>query len=77
MEAKLIKEKVLDYNSGYLTKSPCRSCSLKNRLPDCSDNCKKLIQLQRILAGTISSANTKDISEFEKCSISIAQFEIN
>ena len=68
MEAKLIREKVLDVDSGLIIKSPCRNCSLKNQLPECSDNCKIIIQLQKILADTISCSN--DISEFETYSIS-------
>ena len=69
MTTKLISEEVLDFDRGYLTKSPCRNCSLKNQLPECSNNCQQLIQLQRILSGTISCSN--DISECEAYSISI------
>ena len=67
MAAKPIKEEVLAFDSSYLTKSPCRNCSLKNQLPECSNNCEKLIQLQRILSDIVSCSN--DISEFETYSI--------
>ena len=72
MAAKLIREKKFDLDSGYITKSPCRNCSLKNQLPECSNNCKKLIQLQRLLTGTVSCSN--NLSEYETYSLSQLDF---
>ena len=71
MTEKLTKEEVLNYDSCYITKSPCKNCSQKIKLPECSNNCKTLTQLQRILSNTISCSN--DISEFELHSISIGK----
>ena len=68
MENKLPSEKFLDFDNGSIIKSPCRDCSLKKQLPECSNSCKKLILLQSVLADTISSSNY--ISEFETYSIS-------
>jgi len=69
MTVKQTREEVLSFDSSYVTKSPCRNCPKKTRLPECSHDCKTLIQLQKILSETISCSN--DISEFETYFISI------
>jgi len=43
-----------DFEVGYLTKSPCRDCSLQGRLPDCSENCRLIHQIQVALSETVS-----------------------
>ena len=68
MTDKPAREEVLSFDSSYITKSPCRNCPQKVRLPECSHDCETLIQLQRILSETISCSN--DISEFETYFIS-------
>jgi hypothetical protein len=65
MSAKLKKK--FDLDGGYIIESPCRNCSLINQLPECSNSCKKLIQVHRLLTGTISCSN--NISEFETYSL--------
>ena len=68
MSTELNREKEFDLESGYIKESPCRNCSLKIQLPECSNSCKKLIKLHSLLAGTISCSN--NISEFETYSLS-------
>ena len=57
----------LDLDIGFVTKSPCRECFMKNNLPMCSKDCKILIQLQKLLVGIISCSN--DFSEVEAYSL--------
>ena len=56
-----------DFDGSSLRKSPCRGCAFKRYLPDCSNNCLKLSQLQMILIGDISCAN--NFSEYETHSV--------
>jgi hypothetical protein len=56
-------KKNLECYIGHVRKSPCRECSLKNRLPDCSNNCETLNQLQASLAFVTSCSN--NYSELE------------
>jgi hypothetical protein len=72
MTVKLNREKEFDLEIGHITESPCRNCSIKSQLPECSNNCKKLIQLRRLITGTISCSNK--ISEFETYSLSQLDF---
>jgi hypothetical protein len=60
--SKLFRNK-LDHDIGYIRKSPCRDCGLIKRLPDCSNNCKTLNQLQANLAFVTSCSN--NYSELE------------
>jgi hypothetical protein len=53
----------LDHDIGYIRKSPCRDCGLKKRLPDCSNNCKTLNQLQANLV--FEKSHTNNYSELE------------
>jgi len=55
------------FESGYLTKSPCRGCSLKNELPGCANTCRTLSQIQVLLAGLIPRINR--FSEYEEYSL--------
>ena len=47
-----------DFDRGHIIKSPCRECELKNRLPRCSENCRKLGRLQALLVGCVSCSNS-------------------
>ncbi len=60
--------KKLECNVGYLSKSPCRDCRLKKKLPSCSDNCKIINELQTVLIDIISCSN--NYSELETFSLS-------
>jgi len=46
----LSEEYRLDFECGYITRSPCRECSVRMHLPDCSDDCRKIADLQDLLA---------------------------
>ncbi len=67
MEENIIRENRLELDIGYIKKSPCRECPTKNSLPECSDCCKTLSQLQELLVGSISC--TRSISEMEEYSV--------
>ena len=43
----------LDFDVGYLVKSPCRECDREN-FPECIDDCKILDKIHTMLAGVIS-----------------------
>ena len=62
-------ENVLDIDRGHITKSPCKDCPEKNRLPACSENCQRLALLQDLLSGTVSCSNY--VSEREEYVTSI------
>jgi hypothetical protein len=51
----------------YITKSPCRDCDRENNLPDCSNNCRMLSQVQALLSGAGSCLNK--LSEHEEYSL--------
>jgi len=57
----------LDHDIGYIRKSPCRDCRLKKRLPDCSNNCKTLNQLQANLVFVTSCSNNYSELESFNC----------
>ena len=63
-----IRENKLDFDIGYLTKSPCRECDIKASLPRCSSRCPVLSRLQGLLVNLISCSN--DVREFETYSLS-------
>ena len=67
MEEKIIRENRLELDVGYIKKSPCRECPTKKRLPECSDCCETLSQLQDLLIGSISCRCS--ISELEEYSV--------
>lgn len=64
-----INKSRFDFESGYITKSPCRDCERANNLPYCSNNCRLLSQLQTRLIDTISSSNS--LSDYEGYSLSL------
>jgi hypothetical protein len=53
-----------DFDNGYLTKSPCRDCPGKTRLPACAVKCKILSVIQQCIANSLSSCNV--VSEAEE-----------
>ena len=61
------REYRLDIDIGYITKSPCRECPIKNNLPECASRCEMLTQLQELLVGAISCS--KSFSDCEEYSI--------
>jgi hypothetical protein len=67
MERESSREYRLDIDIGYITKSPCRECSIKSNLPECSSRCETLTQLQELLVGSISCS--KSFSNREEYSI--------
>ncbi len=50
-----IKRDVFDFDIGYLTKSPCRTCKNRNNIPKCYETCRVLDKIRTILARGISS----------------------
>ena len=67
MERENVREYRLDIDIGYITKSPCRECSMQSSLPECSSCCEVLTQLQELLIGSISCS--KSFSECEEYSV--------
>lgn len=67
MALKRANKKKLDYEVSYIAKSPCRDCALENNLPECSNNCWLLSQVQALLAGIISCPSK--FSEYEEYSL--------
>ena len=63
----LTYKKKLEHDIGYIRKSPCRECSLKKLLPDCSNKCKTLNQLQTNLAFATSCSNNYSELEAFSC----------
>jgi hypothetical protein len=63
MELKLSGTKNYNSEIGYLVKSPCKDCGIREDLPECIQGCEILGQIQTILAHSIPSE--KNISEFE------------
>jgi len=57
MAAGSINEYEFDFEGGYITKSPCRDCTLESNLPDCSNDCRMLSQVQMHLARSIFCSN--------------------
>ncbi|MEJ2039113.1 MAG: hypothetical protein P8X55_09295 [Desulfosarcinaceae bacterium] len=43
----------LDYDVGYLVKSPCRECREHHRFPECFPACGLMDEVQTLLAQTI------------------------
>ena len=44
-----------DFTIGNLMESPCRKCKSSDMLPDCSEKCDIINDLQTALAGKVSS----------------------
>jgi hypothetical protein len=58
MERDNVREYRFDIDIGYITKSPCRECPIKSSLPECSNRCEMLTQLQELLIGSISCSQS-------------------
>ena len=43
-----------DFEIGYLVKSPCKKCALKNTLPKCAPKCSLLDKIHTILSEAVS-----------------------
>jgi len=46
---------IFDFDVGYLMKSPCRGCPMKDDLPQCVKGCGLLKQIQVVLSSGVSS----------------------
>jgi len=44
-----------DFTLGNLLESPCKKCKSFDQLPECSEQCDIINDLQSALAGTVSS----------------------
>lgn len=62
---------VFDFDVGTLVESPCRSCPMRNILPQCVADCQVLSQIQTILAAGVSS--NVSVSTVESYSIADPQ----
>ena len=47
----------LDYDAGYISKSPCRECIKRKLIPLCLDDCQVLSRIQTALIGAVSCSN--------------------
>lgn len=61
--------KMLDFEIGYLVKSPCKGCPDRYRFPACTAACDVLDRIQSVLAQTVSS--TRSYSDMESFSINL------
>ncbi|UCG05498.1 MAG: hypothetical protein JSV83_16490 [Desulfobacterales bacterium] len=52
-----------DLNIGYLVKSPCKECEIRETFPGCIDDCQILEQIQSALADSMSTANNFSVAE--------------
>lgn len=50
----IIIRDIFDFDIGHLAKSPCRECQHRQNLPDCSEQCEVLDNIQTMLARAIS-----------------------
>jgi hypothetical protein len=66
---KSVVYKKLDFEVGYLVKSPCHGCSRRNELPGCARSCKILRRIQVILAESVSC--TRHYSTLESSALSL------
>jgi hypothetical protein len=48
-----------DFDIGYLVKSPCRDCDLRDALPHCSDTCELIDRIHTILSESICSSRRR------------------
>ncbi len=69
MEAGIFKKSKFDFDDTHIVRSPCRDCPHSHNLPGCSNNCRKLSQLQSLLVGIISCS--RDVSEWEEYALSM------
>ncbi len=57
----------LDFEVGYLVKSPCKECWAHHRFPVCLQTCELLDQVQSLLARTVLT--TRSFSSKESFAI--------
>jgi len=58
MDAKKdVDETILEFDRGYIAKSPCKDCDRKWQLPECSKDCPLLSELQSLLVGSVVCTN--------------------
>lgn len=43
-----------DFEAGYLVKSPCKSCDIRELFPKCMNECEMLDKIHRILVDRVS-----------------------
>jgi len=43
-----------DFEIGYLVKSPCKKCILKNTFPKCANHCDLLDKIHTVLSEAVS-----------------------
>jgi len=60
-----------DFEIGNLMESPCKRCSMRSYLPECTADCKMLDTIQKHLAGGISCAHS--FSPAEPYTVSITE----
>ncbi len=66
MEARLSETHSFDFDIGYLVKSPCRDCTSRENLPNCTNDCEILDQIQTVLADSIpSEASISPVETFD------------
>lgn len=57
-----------DFDIGYLIKSPCKNCGMRQGFPKCSEKCEVIDKIQEMLCGVVSSS--KRFSSMESFSVS-------
>lgn len=45
---------IFDFEIGYLAKSPCKDCIRRKELPECTEQCRTLSEIQYKLARGVS-----------------------
>ncbi|MFO8083505.1 MAG: hypothetical protein R6U27_04200 [Desulfobacterales bacterium] len=58
-----------DFDIGYLVKSPCKNCEMRQNFPKCSEDCELLDKVQEMLCGAVSS--TRGFSSLESFALSM------
>lgn len=66
---KTYAQRQLDFEIGYLIKSPCKSCGTRYQFPGCITGCDTLDRIQTRLAQSISS--TRAFSPLEPFSVQL------
>lgn len=51
-----IERDKFDFDIGHLVKSPCNTCSQRDKFPQCSDKCEILDKIREHLARGVSSS---------------------
>ncbi len=50
----MIIRNIFDFEIGYLAKSPCKDCPRREDIPECTDRCPILEEIQILLARGVS-----------------------